>query len=624
MKHTGRKLVSLLLIPIMLCGMLGCDSVRGLLGGKEDPAKPQQAPSLDIGILPPDPTQAAPTAAPTPTPSASERFQALDRSFFTDFVTDDGYTFHQMVTSAANFDIDASAVPMTFGDFSEEANRALAEEYAAYLEQLLDIPREELTEREQMTYDVLQQYWELCIDDAQYEYFYEPLTRDVGLQSNLPLAMALYELRTEEDVKNYLLLMTDVPRYLGQVMAYEQQRAEQGMFMTEAALDAVIRNLNDIIEAGDTLFLIGAFQDYIGEIDAIPPERADAYIQQNKTLVADMFLPSYEMLRDGLEALRPSCSAPEGMCAMGSKGLSYFETRLQIESNTMLSVDEALELLESTTSRLLIEYSTLYMNNPSIATLTQKITTGDTAADLAYLEVLSLKTLGELPEHTLVVEAVPEELEKQMSAAAYVIPALDDYVNNTVLSNTASTSETPLFTTAHETYFGHLYQYVLQRSNQALGLSQRVLPHGGLAEGWAQVGPEIMIRAQTKFDADYCMFHYYNSLILNTLLPAIISILVNYQAYDSEQVTAYLTGFGLSAPEITQIYLDYAYNMPFYTFEYAIGYSTLSDMLLTAQNELGEAYDQKAYLAKLMDLGPACFNLLQERMDVWTDEQVAE
>lgn len=182
---------------------------------------------------------------------------------------------------------------MTWGDLSEEASHADVAACVTYLERLLEIDREQLTEQEQLSYDILQQYFEANIAGDALEYYYEPLTQYTGLQVNLPVALWLFEIETEADVKAYLELVADTPRYLAQVLAYEQKRSENGRFMTKSALEAILADLDQIIDAGDKLFLISEFEKSLDMVADLTAEQRAAYREQGETLLSGAFLQAF-------------------------------------------------------------------------------------------------------------------------------------------------------------------------------------------------------------------------------------------------------------------------------------------------------------------------------------------
>lgn len=560
---------------------------------------------------------------PDPSELAAEQFHALDKEVFIRYITGDGYTFHQMLRDPSAYDLSSDDVAMTWGEFTEEDTEVYAQECAAYLERLLAIPRAELNERDQFSYDTLQQYLEGAAAENTFAYYYEPLTAYTGLHTNIPLALGLYKFEDEQDVNDYLLLLEDVPRYLGQVLAYEQKRAELGMFMTEDALDDILAACMDIINARESFYLIATFNDAVDSLDGLSVEAAESYKSRNELSVKGQFIDAYQSLHDGLNALRGSCRSAEGLYAFGETATAYYEYSMQQEGNNLLTAEETLDLLWNELYYMLVLYFERYGENPE-AYVPCDITSGNAETDLALLESLTNSVLFALPEHTISLSAVPEELEGQMSGAAYVIPPIDNWQDNEVLINPARADNELLMTLSHEAYPGHMFQYVYQRALTDTGLTQRVLHYGAYAEGWAQMANYIIALSQSSYNALYTELRFYDGMIFNALLPAIVSIYVNYYAYNEDAIRTFLTGLDIGSEANTEYYYHLAIEQPFYTFAYATGYCQLAALMRDAQENMGEAYKLKEFVRAYLDLGPSYFNLVQESMDIWVDENTPE
>lgn len=565
----------------------------------------------------------APQASEPPTAPSAEAFRALDREIFLDYVTLDGYSFHQMLTDPVAYGLSSESLSMTWGEFTEEDTEVYGRECAAYLARLNEIPRSDLDARDQLAYDVLQQYLEDAAAENIYAYYFEPLTEYSGLHSSIPLALGLFKIVDEQDVKDYLLLLEDVPRYLSQVLTYEQKRAELGLFMTEKALDAILAACRDIIDARDSFYLIGTFNEAIDELSTLDAGAAAGYKARSEAAVKGAFMDAYQTLYDGLAALRGSCRAPAGLCALGQTASDYFEYAMQREGDNRLSVEETLELIKNELYYMLAVYMERYAKNPD-AYENSTLTSGNVQTDLDLLESLSDAILFKLPPHTLRVSAVPEELENQMSGAAYVIPPIDSWADNEILINPTYADARQLMTLAHEGYPGHMFQYVYQRSLTDTGLMQRVLHYGGYAEGWSQTAEYLIATTQTAYNTAYSELSFYDGMILNVLLPAIVSIYVNYYDYNEDGVKLFLSSLNIGSEAYTGIYYDLAVQQPLYMFNYASGYCQLAALMRDAEETIGESFDRRAFLKAYLDLGPGYFNLIQERMDVWIDENTPE
>jgi len=566
-------------------------------------------------------------ATPGPQELATEAFHALDKEVFIHYITMDGYTFHQMLRDPSAYGLSSSDVAMTWGEFTEDDTDRYRLECAAFLERLLAIPRAELNERDQFSYDTMQQYLEDGAAENVFAYYYEPLTEYTGLHTNISLGLGLYKFSNEQDVIDYLALLEDVPRYLGQVLAYEQKRAELGMFMTEPALDAILAACTDIIDARESFYLVATFNDGVDSLPEIDQEAAEAYKSRNEQVVKGPFIDAFQTLHDGLKALRGECRSPEGLWALGETGTAYFEYAMQQEGNNLLTVEETVELLMNELFYMWSLYIQCIIEDPD-AYEEVDLTSGNAETDLALLESLTNRLLFPLPEHTITLNAVPEELEGQLSAAAYVIPPIDVWQENEVLINPAKPDNELLMTLAHEAYPGHMFQYVYQRALTDTGLTQRVLHYGAYAEGWSQTANYIIAISQNSYNAVYAELSFYGSMMFNAIMPAIVSIYVNYYAYNQDAIRAFLQGLNIISEEYVDYYTDIYYSMaveqPFYTFAYATGYCQLAALMRDAEENMGEAYTLSEFVKAYLDLGPSYFNLVQERMDVWVDENAPE
>jgi len=619
MKRKQRLLAMLFALVILFSTVLGCKLPDGR--GEAEP--------VTMDTMETDQTT-APEGTPVPTPSfqvsesALKALDALDLEVFLWYTARDGYAFHMFIDDPTKFNIDPATVNMTLGELTEADSKLFATEASEYLARFEAINREELPQEKQFSYDVLHQILVDMAEEPEYEYYFEPLTEYSGLQANLPLSFALFELKNTRDIEDYLTLLADMPRYLGQVLAYEQKRAELGMFMTEPALDAVLADCKIIINSRDTSFLYATFNEAIDLITELSPEQAQAYKDRNEALLQNEYIQSYETLSKGLLALRKSCRSYEEASIYNEKQKKYFEYSMQDAACNDLSVEETLEILKNEYFYLFYDYLWLIEKNPDIFETVIELSSGNMQTDLAYLKSVIDPLLPDLPEHNLLLTDVPEELEDMFAPAAYVIPSLDDWKNNTIFINTKMEDPSLLLTLAHESYAGHLFQYVYQRDHKNIGIMQRTANFSGYAEGWAQFGEFLVMENQKKYDQDYVRFQFDSGMLFDAILPAMLSILVNYYGYGEEALKNYASAIGLDGEWVIQNYYNTVVDQPYYFFDYAIGYSQLAQLYRETSDSLGERFDMAAFLKTYLDLGPGEFELLREQMDIWADGLVSD
>lgn len=581
---------------------------------KESEAAPTQAAARETPAPTPEPT---PEPAPTPEPvAAREAFLALDREMFVWYVTQDITYLDQFVVDPAAYGIDEASVPVTMGEFTLEADEKWMDECEAFLSRLQQIDGDALDERNRFAYDVIWQFLELELLLRGKTCYYEPLEQYTGLQVNLPLTFELYVFRDAQDVENYLTLMADVPRYMQQVIEFEQKRAELGLFMTEVALDSVLLDCQAMIDAKEDCALYDTFLDELNELADLDEAKKADYIKRNNELVANSFLPSYQQLYDALEALRPSCRETLGMSALGEEAKAYYAARMQARAACDLEPQEALELLVKYVNSCQESMRTQYFADPSVNEryADDDIVTYDSIEEnVAYLSKLIAEYMPELPEVDVTYKEIPEELQDSFSPAAYLIPPVDEWVENTILINPVNDAD--LMTLAHEAYPGHMFQFVYQRAADNESLFQRIVSPIGYAEGWSTSAElSISLRAEA-FDTAYCLFRHYWDYMCYCLYAA-CSIQVNYFGYGTAELAGFLSawGFEASAASIYQLSVD----MPTYYFCYALGYCQQQEVY--ANTYAAYAFSDKEFYTAYLDLGAGYFHLVGPAMLAWAQQ----
>ena len=228
------KIASAVLALTLLLSLTGCQMVARFIGDVLREVMPMQTKAPDI--------------EPTPYPQPTERvvdeacenaLKELDAKMFAESVSGDALSFHLTVAHPQNF-AGITDYPTGWGDFSYAKAIEETEAEKAWLDELRAIDRDKLSDDSRITYDTLEQYLEMSIASMDYYYYNEVLDTLVGLHSNLPLNLVFYDMHNKADVENYLALLADTPRYVGQILTFEQEKSADGKFMRDEALDKVL------------------------------------------------------------------------------------------------------------------------------------------------------------------------------------------------------------------------------------------------------------------------------------------------------------------------------------------------------------------------------------------------
>ncbi|MCL2672554.1 MAG: DUF885 domain-containing protein [Clostridiales bacterium] len=547
-----------------------------------------------------------PTATPVPPSETDETFWALDREFGVYLLEEDPAAIAQLLVHPEEYGIDVSGIDMHLGNFTEEANARWYAALAGFEARLAEIDTDALNAQNQIGYATLAQYLagENRAAAADYDLCYEPLVPYVGLHTDIPLFFALYDLRDTDAIESYLTLLADLPRYFGEVLVLEQRRAEAGIFMTEDALDKILADLDLSIAAKDENAPLSHFAAGVNALPGLTNAQREDYLARNEELMLSAYHTAFVSLRNGIEALRKSCREPVGALGTGdAKYIAYFADQTTVLSGANLSVDGAYALLISAMDSISARYIAATDKNADRSSFRM-----DSAeAAVHNLRRMTYNILPALPEHSVNYAFVPKELEAQLPPAAYLIPPLDDWSQNTVLVNRPDQDATLFFTMAHETYPGHLYQFNYQRALD-LSMAQDLLPLTTYYEAWSQFS-ELLAATHTGSFPQKPAIRYHLNDAYEPVLMSAVSILVNAKGYSPADLAATFQSLGWSASYWERLY-QISVDMPFYYMPYGFGYANMLLLQDAYMEATGDEYNEYTFLTSFLDLGPTYFNII--------------
>lgn len=611
------RMLSMLLALVTALSLFGCSVVP------TNTAEPTATAAAETA-------QPVETAAPEPTvdpatEAAEAALKELDMKIFCTDVVSDALSFHLSLAHPENFSL-ITDYPTGWGDFSYAAQEESNAENEEWFEELCAIDRDALTEDSKITYDTLYQTLEPDGTGMDYYYYGEVLDTLVGLHSNLPLNLVFYDMDCKEDVENYLTLLADTPRYVGQILAFEQEKSAAGKFMRDSALDTVLGQIQDFIDSRETCFLLGTFDEFIADIDELTDEERAAYSARNEELV-NALIDSYQVLYDGLEALRGTATNEAGLCGYGDEGKAYFEAELKYSASSDITPEEALSVLNSELDTMINKLYNAMSKDETVSERYNKVnlSVGTTEENMEYLEKLMADYYPALPEHTVTFMDCPSELEDQFSPAAYLIPPVDDASQNLIILNAKTLEDETRYldTLAHEGYPGHMYQYQYLRTLiDKTGYTRQNLSLTGYYESWSQSAEIFFDNYNTRFGSAYCNYMNANASISGLLLPAIASIQVNYYGATVDDIYELTSSYYSedAAKELADIYYQYAVENPFYFIEYAVGFSIYQQKLAEAKKLCDIKFDLMSFNETYLNIGPTYFNISMPIMDEWISE----
>ena len=588
---------------------------------------------------------------------ADASYDKLCREIFRSELSGNTLTLHYTLQNPADYGIyeDEAHLPVYSADNRALSNAAIT----GWSERLAAIDPENLSDQNRYSYTLLTRYLALQQSLSAYSCYEEPLSPNSGMQQTLPVLFSEYRFAKRKDIDDYLSLLSQTGDYFQGLLAFEQEKANAGLFMSESSADMLISGCEtflteDSINNGSH-FLVDSFVSRLMEFQKNYPELLNEeafehYYQENIRILKEDVMPAYQMLAEEMTRLSESASQNS---MSGDPGLSAYSDNPEISDSSDKAASKkkyyALLVQKSTGScrpleevqeMLYIQFDTLraeLMNlrkqdaDPQIAdrhthplsvedilTFLQEDMKEDFPALLSGSPDQSKSLLKrQLPAVSCDIKYISKSLSASSAPAFYLTPPMDAFDKNVIYINPDSSLEgAALFTTlAHEGFPGHLYQTVYTRES---GIADRknplrgILDYPGYCEGWAlyvELGSYDYAANYYAIDTDIQK----TARSLELCLCALLDLHIHYYGLTLPQTQSLLAGFGIPADSAENIY-SYIEQEPANYLKYYLSYLEILSLKQDAEALWKEEYSDYRFHRFYLDAGPSDFSSLQEKL----------
>lgn len=462
---------------------------------------------------------------------------------------------------------------------------------------------EKLNVKNKITYDLLKQYLRSLREEADYLYYEEPLNTVNGVQTQIPIVLSEYQFYDRTDVEAYLDVLSETRDYFQQIIAFEREKADKGLFLSDEMADQVLEQCNAFLAMGNGNYLYSTFVSRIGELQELSEKEKSDYIQQNARQMEEQVYPAYENLIQAVKELKGKGTNEKGLCYF-PEGRKYYEWYIQ----QSVGVTDTIQELEQLTRRQISEDITGMEEAVNEAKQAAAILEDGKAERI--LEKLK-KGIGtafpEIPKTSLRIKYVPEEMQEHLSPAFYMIPAIDYTEENVIYVNqTQMRDDLALFTTlAHEGYPGHLYQTIFFESTNPDPV-RSILNFGGYVEGWATYAEMCSYYLMPLSKTQAAILQKNSSVIL--ALYALADMGIHYEGWSRMDTVEFYARYGIKDAKM----IDKIYNLilgsPGNYLKYYIGYIKFLELKkewIKSGNQ-----SQKEFHKAVLSVGPAPFEIV--------------
>lgn len=509
------------------------------------------------------------------------------------------------------------------------------------LKQLQQLPHDSLSDSKSLCYDLMEQYLSLSGSLQQYPYYESLLGASTGVQVNLPVTLCEYPLTDASSVDTYLQILQQIPDYFNNVIRYETKRTSLGYpvpsFLSLATKQQLQTFLTGLKET-DNCFT-ETFSTRIQDMESLSASQKKKYILQNQDIIRTSILPAYETLYaycdrqtasiDSKQADTDTPATPDslidpdtdyGLCSLPS-GKDYYSYLVRQATGSSRSITDLITMTDHALQNTLGNVLNIALTDQTayLYYCEHPLETYYNSPE-AILEALSLMIRKDYPvlktQPHYVIKQVPKSLAASLSPAFYMIPAMDDYSNNTIYINSLYTNDENgnLFTTlAHEGFPGHLYQTVYFNSTRPSPIRQ-ILDYPGYVEGWASyVEMNIFPYLDYPLEGNSLCKLYQSDTIINLALCSRIDLGVNYEGWTLNDTRHFFEENGFRDYYAENVY-SYVVESPSNYLSYFIGYLEIEDLKSAYRNLKMENYSDQDFHKHFLDIGPADFDTIRKSL----------
>jgi len=488
------------------------------------------------------------------------------------------------------------------------------------------IPRESLSPREQLNYDIYRQQLAVLIARQHFRDFEMPANSDSSFWTDIGYT-ARRPFRTLADYEHWIAQMRDIPRYFREQMDEMRAGAKRGFTPPRVTMEGRDTSITAVT---DTTPEKSLFYTPFREMPGIPAARQASLRMQALQVIAAVVQPAYgELLRfmrnEYVPAMRTTLAAADL-----PDGRNYY--RAKIHEFTTLDMDP------DTIHRLGVgEVERLH--GAMITAMHETGFSGDFDAFLVFLrsdarfyartpeELLmhaawiakrfdgkASQFFGYLPRARFAIKPVPDDLAPFYTAGR---GGLGVY-----LLNTYDLPSRPLYNltalTLHESAPGHAFQIPIAMEHKDQPSFRQLSYISAYGEGWAlyceQLGLEMGM-----YDSAYDRFGMLGYQIWRAA-RLVVDTGMHAQGWTRRQAIEYLRRYTALPEHEIGTEVDRYLAWPGQALSYYLGERAIRDARARAERALGERFNLRAFHDAVLELGSVPLPVLQRRIDRFVAE----
>ena len=469
------------------------------------------------------------------------------------------------------------------------------------------------------------------------------VTQLTGPHLYLPrMLQTQHPLETRADVEAYLARLEALGRVFDEVIETVSADAAQGVTPPAFTLTGATNAIAGLTEPAPADHpLVTTLATKMEAIEALTDDERGQFATAAAERLEAVVYPAYARLSATLEGLVDQAGTDAGIWRLGEVGEAYYQFTLDAYGGGGMNGNEIHELGLAEVARITAEMDALLksigLNDGSVSARMQQLATrednvypntDDGRDDLLALlrqqvgeiDALAPDWFGVLPKSDLEVRRIPVYEQDSSPGGYYSGAPLDGSRPGIYWINLKDTADNPIHSlrtlTHHEAVPGHHFQISLANEKEGMPLIRNMLSYSEYSEGWALYSEKLakemgIYEGRPEEDLGRLQAEIFRAarLVVDSGLHA--------KRWTRNQAIDYMvSATGETRASVTREIERYA-AVPGQACAYKLGMLKMESLRAKAENELGDAFDIKAFHDEVLLTGPAPLGVLDAKINRW-------
>jgi prolyl oligopeptidase len=515
-------------------------------------------------------------------------------------------------------------------DISLQAIERRHQDEQEFLRRLRAIDSTQLSEQDQLNYDLFRRELENSIDGHQYRAFLMPMSQRGGVQSLESVAETI-RLANVQDYEDWLVRMAAVENVVEQATELLEEGRNTGYMPPKILMERIPDQVSAqlVEDPGLSPFYI-AFEEMPDAISETDQERLR---NTAKAIIDDSIVPAYRRFsRYFNDTYLPASRDSIGASALPN-GEAFYEYRTRLFTTTRMTPDEIHRIGLNEVKRIRDEMQLIIDElefEGSFADFLQFLRTDpqfyyETPEELfeGYLAVCKridpelVKLFGKLPRMPYGLRPIPDNIAPDTTTAYYNGPAADGsrpgyyYVNlyrpEVVLS-------------VHEAVPGHHLQIALQMELEEMPDFRKYSGFTAFTEGWGLYSESLGYELGLYKD----LYSHFGALTYDMwrAVRLVVDTGMHYKGWTRQQAIDFFMDNAAKTEQDIVNEIDRYISWPGQALAYKIGQLKMLELRRKAEQALGDDFDIRAFHDEMLGGGALPLEVLETRMNLWLAEQL--